>query len=259
MEIRNLHDKEEIYKFLSINPELHIYAIGDLDDFFWSKTMWFCICDNNTILSIALLYTGMVPATLILLHNGTQVYAKELLTSIRPFLPSKIMVHLSSGLIGLFGKKDILKDYGLHYRMVLKKEPIEQSDKNIRKLNVVDILPINQLLSVAYPENWFDKRMLETDMYYGYFNGEALIGMAGVHVYSEHYKIAALGNITTHPDFRGRGIASKLTSRVCYELNKKVTVIGLNVTAANISAIKCYEKLGFAIYSSYDECYLVNN
>jgi len=258
MEIKNIHDKKEIYRFLINDPELHMYTLGDLDDFFWPKTIWFAICENNEILSMALLYTGMVPATLILFQSGDVSKARELLTSIRPFLPSNLMVHLSPGLIDLFKKENIVKDYGLHYRMVLKKVPIKPSDTNIRQLISQDKLKIDNLLSIAYPENWFDNRMLETGMYYGYFNNERLIGMAGVHVYSAAYKIAALGNITTHPDFREKGIASKLTSAVCYELNKKTSVIGLNVTATNVAAIKCYEKIGFVIYSSYDECVLAN-
>jgi hypothetical protein len=35
-----LHDKDAIRALLLRDPELHIYSIGDLDDFFWPYTAW---------------------------------------------------------------------------------------------------------------------------------------------------------------------------------------------------------------------------
>lgn len=33
----NLHDRAQIEKFLRQNPHLHLYEIGDLDDYFWRR------------------------------------------------------------------------------------------------------------------------------------------------------------------------------------------------------------------------------
>jgi len=38
---------------------------------------------------------------------------------------------------------------------------------------------------------------------------------SGVHVYSQCYKVAALGNITVHPNFRGQGLGTILCARLC--------------------------------------------
>ena len=132
------------------------------------------------------------------------------------------------------------------------------SDDNIRRLSIIDIPIINEFYSAAYPENWFDKRMLETQKYFGYFVENKLVGIAGIHVYSEEYKVAALGNIATHPEFRGRQIGYKLTSHLCIDLMQTVSYIGLNVKSDNIAAISCYRKVGFEIVGSYDECYIRN-
>ena len=77
---------------------------------------------------------------------------------------------------------------------------------------------------------------------------------AGVHVYSEEYRVAALGNIVTHPDYRNRGFGRIVTAYLCKKLLEKVDHIGLNVHRDNVSAIRCYENLGFEILGKYEEC-----
>jgi predicted GNAT family acetyltransferase len=98
-----------------------------------------------------------------------------------------------------------------------------------------------------------DKDMLETKQYYGIRRFGELVSVAGVHVYSRRYRVAALGNVTTHPDYRGRGYGRIVTARVCQSLLRDIEHIGLNVKADNISAIKCYERLGFEVINSYGE------
>jgi len=77
--------------------------------------------------------------------------------------------------------------------------------------------------------------------------------VAGIHVYSPKYKVAALGNICTHPDFRGKGWGRAVTAKLCKSLLQEIEYIGLNVKANNKTAISLYEKLGFEIVSSYFE------
>jgi ribosomal protein S18 acetylase RimI-like enzyme len=258
METRTIRNKDEIYRFLSGTPDLQLYAIGDLDDFYWPFTTWYAIYELNEIKSIALLYSGMSPSTFLLFHDKDSYYSTQLLKSVKPLLPEKLNVHLSPGLINVFGKENIIEDYGQNYRMVLMKAPEQISDENIRKMTVRDLNEINSLYKIAYPSNWFDSRMVETRKYFGYFNKGILVGIAGIHVYSMQYRIAALGNIATHPDFRGRKIAYKLTSYLCNNLKKTVDLIGLNVKSENSAAIKCYNNIGFEIRSSYDECFIQN-
>jgi ribosomal protein S18 acetylase RimI-like enzyme len=258
METKKIRDKKEIYNFLSKTPDLHLYTIGDLDDFFWSDTTWYALYDKNEIVSIALLYSGMSPSTLLLFHEKDLTNSRFLLGSIRKFLPEKFNVHLSPGLVDIFGMENITENYGHNYRMILKRDPEPVNDPNIRRLNLRDLNKINKLYLIAYPHNWFDSRMVRTGKYFGYFVSGVLAGIAGIHVYSPEYRIAALGNIATHPDFRGRKIAYKLTSALCNDLKMNADIIGLNVKSDNMAAIKCYQNIGFEIRSSYDECLIQN-
>jgi predicted GNAT family acetyltransferase len=77
--------------------------------------------------------------------------------------------------------------------------------------------------------------------------------VAGVHVYSKEFKVAALGNITTHKDHRGKGLASAVTGTLCRKLVDEGLSVCLSVKAENASAIACYQKLGFTTACEFEE------
>ncbi len=103
----------------------------------------------------------------------------------------------------------------------------------------------------------FDPRMLATGEYFGARADGALVCAAGVHVVSRAQRVAALGNVATHPAWRGRGLAPRVVGRLCRSLLASVDLVGLNVAAENAAAIACYAGLGFAVAADYDEVLLV--
>lgn len=259
MAIQLLHDKAVIHDILIQDAENQIFCMGDLDDFLWSKTSWYVLQNEHMQMrTIALLYHSPGTPTLLLFGEKDMATARTLLSELRPYLPMKMFAHLSPGLVDVFGVENVIENYGFSHKMILRKEITAPSDAPIRKLGMDDVDRIKQLLEVAYPLHWFDPNMVKTGKYFGYFEHERLVGVAGVHVYSPQYKVAALGNITTHPDFRGRKIATKLTAALCCDLKKTADMIGLNVRANNSAAIGCYHSLGFEQTGDYDE-YLLRN
>jgi predicted GNAT family acetyltransferase len=128
------------------------------------------------------------------------------------------------------------------------------------QLSPADLPALETLYTAAYPGNWFDPRMLETGCYYGVWHGGQIASVAGVHVYSPQYRVAALGNITTHPDHRGKGLCTAVTANLCRALlSGPVDTIGLNVKADNHAAIHCYQNLGFVKAAEYEELMLENH
>ena len=108
-----------------------------------------------------------------------------------------------------------------------------------------------------YPDNFFEPYQLSTGHYYGIFQeGEGspgpLVCVAGVHVVSREDRLAALGNIVTHPDLRGRGLSTRATSHLCRALGAEgIELLALNVERRNGSALRVYEKLGFRAHCTY--------
>lgn len=256
MKVVSLHSKNQIEAFLRRNTFLHIYSIGDLDDFFWENTIWYALKDGEEIRQIALLYTAFQTPTLLAFSEQPVNQMRDFLYSILPLLPRKFYAHLTEGLRSVLEEGYNVQCHGTFYKMGLKDmsrlDAIDTS--NVIRLSTSDLRQIEDLYRASYPGNWFDARMLETGHYYGVRQGTDLMAIAGVHVYSQRYRVAALGNVTTHPQFRGQGIATAACARLCRELSRTVDHIGLNVKADNVSAIASYRKLGFEPIATYEEC-----
>jgi ribosomal protein S18 acetylase RimI-like enzyme len=73
-------------------------------------------------------------------------------------------------------------------------------------------------------------------------------------VFSKEYKVAALGTIAVHTDFRGIGLAYQVTAALIRSLLLEgIEHIGLNVCSTNGPAIACYHKLAFEKVGEFDE------
>jgi ribosomal protein S18 acetylase RimI-like enzyme len=251
-----LHDKDTIETFLRGNVFLNIYSLGDLDDFFWPYTTWYELTDSTGIRAIALMYTGgSLPCLHALAEDDKANYTEELLRCLIPILPRRFDAHLISGSESILAELYHLLPYGRHDRMALMDKSLLANidTSEVVGLSMSNLSEIMSLFETAYPGNYFEPRMLETKQYYGIRQSGKLVSVAGVHVYSARYRVAALGNITTHPDYRGQGYGRIVTARVCKSLLNEIDHIGLNVKSDNKSAIRCYEKLGFEAIGCFGE------
>ncbi len=248
-----LHDKAKIEAFLRQHTFLNLYAIGDLDKFFWDYTTWYALASDQQIKQLVLLYARSFPVLLGLSAEVEQL--KELLQLLLPLLPKQFYAHLSGDAIAIFTKNYHIQSHGIHYKMALSDSSrIDNIDTSeVIPLSITNLDQLQQLYQVNYLGNWFEPHMLETGFYYGIRRGDTLVSVAGVHIYSQEYKVATLGNITTHPQWRGQGLGTLVCAKLCQALLKTVEYIGLNVKADNPSAIACYRKLGFERVATYEE------
>ncbi|NWJ44909.1 MAG: GNAT family N-acetyltransferase [Chloroflexi bacterium] len=251
----NLHSKEEIEHFLRKDQALRVYELGDLDDFFWEDTEWYGLKEDGVLQQVLLLYCGSDLPVLIGQANGNAAHLSELLEATRPRLPSRFYSHLSPEVIPALQEDYQVEYHGAHYKMALQDcSRLEKYDKTHPvQLSWQNVEEIEQLYIESYPQNWFDPRMLDTGFYYGIRNNNKLVSIGGVHVYSPQYKVAAVGNVATHPSYRGRGYSLGLCAHICRELLKTVDTIGLNVRSDNPGALAAYRKLGFEIAGEYAE------
>jgi len=255
-----LHDRGEIERYLRRNTFLHIYALGDLDDFFWQYTTWYAFKDDRQqITQLALVYTGMAqPVLLGITGENESGIMRELLRAVRPYLPASVYAHFSGDAASALADSYRIESRGLHYKMALTDTSrLDSFDTSqVIALAAADLGDLQRLYA-SYPGNAFDPRMLETGQFFGIRLDEQLACAAGIHVYSSRYRVAAIGNVTTHPAFRKQGLATVVCARLCQSLLQAVDHIGLNVKADNAPAIRCYEKLGFVQIASYTEYDLI--
>ncbi|MFC1611001.1 GNAT family N-acetyltransferase [Myxococcota bacterium] len=254
--LAKIDDKQAIEAFLRNDKLLHLYEIGDLDAFFWPYTEWHGLRDHDgRLCALAMLYTGMAVPTVLALERSNVNALRTLLKELVPELPERFHAHLTPAAAESLRPERCLRvenpclKLGLVQLETLHGVPTP----DVERLTMNDRGELERFYGESYPDNWFDPRMLETDHYFGVRERGQIVCVAGIHVYSPEYGVAALGNIATALDHRGKGLARRATAKLCQVLLETVDTIGLNVKADNDAAIACYRGLGFEVTAEYGE------
>lgn len=261
--IVKMNDKAVLEEFLRQDTYLHIYEIGDLDDFFYEKTTWYGWqnADSGKLECVFVLYKGDKIPVLLGFEDNNIIAAKEFFGQLLYELPKHFYAHLSPDLKDCFNERFQTNSFGRYIKMRLDelKAPKDTETTELRTLGEIDKSATKEFLDESYPGNWLNTRMLETGHYKGAYFDNRLAAVAGIHVYSAKYRVAALGNVATHPDYRRRGLGSLVTHALCEKLLKSVDAVGLNVAESNDHAIKCYENIGFSKHTVYEEFEVIRN
>jgi ribosomal protein S18 acetylase RimI-like enzyme len=261
LKFERIRDRDQIERFLRRDTPTHIYPLADLDPFFWSGTSWFAAIEQDQLRAICLVLDKLSIPIVYSLAPAQCTASTELVQRIRERLPARFFANLSPHLVSLFEPEDhTIEREGIFHKMVLTQfRAPAATDARIDRLNLHEL---DELCSFyahnAYAAGETDQRFLEAYMlemgpYFGIREGGSLVCAGGVHLVSERYRVAALGNIATHPDHRGRGLGRAITAAICSELRDRVDSIGLNVMASNSAAIRCYTSLGFTRCATYFE------
>lgn len=247
--LRRLVDKTEILRFLSIDRLYAAYAIGDLEPELFSQTEWIGAEKSGELIAIALLFRGLEPAALFLMGANEGLNA----IFVSGFQPVDVYIlcrrkHYQTTTRFYTWRKRLPM-----WRMVIDRERFRDIDGDAIRL---DSNHLDQLVDLYGDEgaDAFSSSQVPTGVFYGIFDNQQLVSAAGTHLVSPTYSLAAVGNIYTHPDYRGRGYGTQVTSAVVSELIRLgIKEIVLNVEQDNVPANRLYDKLGFARYCSFYE------
>jgi predicted GNAT family acetyltransferase len=255
-----LRDRDELAAFLRRRPAVHTYALGDLDDFFWPHTRWLGRSVDGRLEQVALLYDEPDPPVLLALADEPEDGMAELLRAAADRLPGRVYAHLSPSLLEHIAPVLVPATEPVAHRKFGLARPAalaEHDTAEVEFLVSTDLDEVERFYARAYPGTWFQPRMLETGRYAGVRRYGELVCVAGVHVWSPTWRVAALGNVATLPETRGAGLATAACARLCrILLDDGIDTISLNVRADNAAAIHAYEKLGFAHAADYIEVVL---
>ena len=257
MAVVELNDRAAIAGALRRNRFLHVYELGDLDDFFWPHTRFVGWHGGGSLTQVALLYTEPEPPVLLALADEPLGDMARLLEELLPDLPDGLYVHVSPSLLELFERRYRVGSHGLHLKMGLADTSRLDDGEPAEPLGPSDLDEVTAFYERAYPGTWFAPRMLETRRYVGVRRGGRLACVAGVHVHSPVWRVAALGNVATLPALRGQGLATQACRDLCRRLLADgIDTIALNVRAGNAPAIASYRRLGFEVAGEYVEAEL---
>jgi ribosomal protein S18 acetylase RimI-like enzyme len=120
------------------------------------------------------------------------------------------------------------------------------------RLVPADVGELNRLYDFGLG-SWLPSEAVANGVYYGVRVNGQLVAAAGTHVISRTMGLAAVGNVLTHRDHRGRGHAQVVTGAVTQDLLRFCDQVVLNVRADNAPALAAYRALGYREHTWFEE------
>jgi GNAT superfamily N-acetyltransferase len=248
--ISALTDKSEILAYLETDRFYTAYAIGDLEPGMFEQCTWVGAEKAGQLQALALYFRGLkLPALLLMGHvDGLRAILEEgALYPERAYLTCRAE-HLA--MVRYFYAWD---EPIPMWRMVLQPARFQPIEGGCIRLGPSHSDQLMALYACG-EGNAFGPSQIQRGVFYGFFSDGCLAAAAGTHLVSPTYGVAAVGNVLTHPDYRGRGYGTASTSAVVAELLRLgIRDVILNVSQDNAVAIGIYERLGFERYCPFFE------
>ncbi len=137
-------------------------------------------------------------------------------------------------------------------RMWVDRQRFRPYPATVARLLPVEIGELNRLYQLGFA-SWLPSSAIADGVYYGMRVNGQLVAAAGTHVISPSARLAVVGNVLTHIDYRGRGFATAVTGAVTAELLRTSDQVVLNVRADNPPAINAYRRLGYVEHARFEE------
>jgi len=241
-------DRALLRDFLEQDRLRAAYAVCDLDEREFLKTKWGVAYERGAPIAVVLEYGGLTPQPLFVIGDPEGVSA-VLRDVIRPRI-----VYLACD-------ETHLEAVGKHYRidpgpqmvrMVVNRQSFTPLYGPVTRLAPADIAHLNRLYGLGFA-GWLPSDSIANGVYYGVRVAGRLVAAAGTHVISQEARMAAVGNVLTHHEFRGRGFAKQTTSAVTQELLRTCDDVVLNVRSDNPPALAAYRAIGYAEHNRFEE------
>ncbi|MBN1967290.1 MAG: GNAT family N-acetyltransferase [Anaerolineae bacterium] len=254
-ETLRLTERDPIRAFLNQDRRMTAYAIGDLDDAFWPQSIFYGARRDGRLESVLLVYGGFDPPVLTAFGAAEGVHA----IFEQQTLPEEIYFlcppEIESALRTWYDTPNCHREW----RMVLDTrvfQPVQA--REVARIGPEHADALTDLYRQAAEPGEaivaFDPWQIAHGAFFGVWDRADLIAAAGTHVWSPGEGVAAIGNVFTRPDCRGRGHATRCTTAVAREaLLAGIDTVILNVRQDNNPAVHVYRKLGFRVCGSFLE------
>jgi len=242
-------DPVELRALLERDRGYAAYALGDLAPGFREYSRWYVAGRGTAPEALILLFERLDPPALFCFGPGAGVA-----TAIRrASLPARVyftgLMEHAMAVAGLFH----FRTWVPMWRMTISEADFRPAGAGrVRRLRMDD-LPALRRLYVYGGGDAFAPYQLEQGVFFGCWDGENLVAVAGTHLVASEPGVAAIGNVFTHPDHRRRGFGAAVTSAVTAELLHRGMTVVLNVAQRNAPAIALYRRLGYRCHCPFVE------
>jgi len=246
-------DPARVRKILETDRPWTVYALADLAPEYSANAEWHIAANGRP--ALLLVYRGFEPPVL---------FAHGAAADLAPLLPEvagdrEFYLSVRSDAADLLRANGYgIRDEKKIWRMVADPArfvPRAQTAVRLGPADYEDLAILHRDGDAAgETPPFFDAGMLRHGVYYGIREGGAIVAAAGTHVLAERESVAAIGNVYTRSDRRGRGFGAQVSGAVTAELLRLgLQTVALNVGESNAAAMHVYERLGFERYCEYRE------
>lgn len=245
---RQTTDRPLLHDFLAQDRLYAAYAICDLEEREFGRTRWGAAYDGDELIAVGMEYTGPTPQPLFVLGrpDGISAVLRDVIRPRAAYIAARTVM---------------LPAVEAHYRvdpgpqmvrMWVDRARFRPYPATVQRLLPVEIGELNRLYQLGFA-SWLPSGAIADGVYFGMRVNGQLVAAAGTHVVSPAARLAVVGNVLTHLDYRGRGFATAVTGAVTAELLRSCDQIVLNVRADNPPAINAYRRLGFIEHARFEE------
>lgn len=248
-----IRDPAAIRAILLSDPAWSVYALGDLARGFFEHCSWYV--SSNTPPALALLYRGFTPP--VLFGIGDPASIAGLLDELAD--EAAFYLQVRPEIVPVLSTRYRLTGLKPMWRMLLEPARFRHACGQAPvRLGPADLARAERLYADGHAAgeapDFFFPSMLEDGVFFGIFEADELISIAGTHLVAPAEVVAAIGNVYTRRDRRRRGLGRFVTSAVVQDLlQRKIPVVALNVNQENRTALRIYENLGFTRYCEFVE------
>jgi ribosomal protein S18 acetylase RimI-like enzyme len=245
--VERLTDASEIQRILQARRSYAAYALAQLDPEQFANSDWW----------LAKGQTGQA----LLLHARTSLGNSMFAMGETAALEALVALHPGPRLTYITCQPEHVEMLRRYYafiqvqpmaRMSLTASSFSPVPGATRRMFGRDIRVINRLYASDGMPSYYSDHHIDDGRYFGAFEDKRLVSIAGTHVLSTAQGIAVVGNVFTHPRYRGKGYATVVTSAVTSDLLQQCRDIVLTVDPENTPAVHAYRRLGYQ-----EECRLL--
>ena len=142
-------------------------------------------------------------------------------------------------------------------RMSISAATFRSAESPAIRLSRRDIGAVNRLYAAEGGSSAYQPRHIEEGVYFGVLIDDFLVSIAGTHVVSRSEGVAVVGNVFTHPMYRGQGLATIATSATTAALLEDCPLVVLTVESENEPAVRVYRRLGYETRCTLHETPLI--
>jgi ribosomal protein S18 acetylase RimI-like enzyme len=238
-----------IHNILKSDPIWSAYALADLREDLLPLCRW-SVAENG----LTLIFTGLEPP--ILLTVGESGDVAEALAQAE--LPDEVYLSVREAHLPA-----VERWYDVAVRQVMVRMALGQGVEltpviqSLTRLSPTDVPRVEALIAQGGPfaPDGFAPYQVADGFFFGVEDGTGgLVAVGGTHIINRKEGVAALGNVYTRSDSRGKGYARAITTEIVSQLRAAgLPLLVLNVNSENTIARKLYDSMGFVEHCSFVE------